>query len=175
VPERKWILCMRNAVIGFFLLMFSTVFASTQDGAEATVMARAMDAVLAGKWSEATVLADPAGQVGRDIVDWHRLRAGAGQFDEYVEFLERRADWPGLPLMRRLGEGNILGSAPADKVIAYFADLAPQTGGGSWRLAAAYERMDDSESAVAEAVRAWRTMSLSKTQEQRFLAKYSEA
>jgi len=166
---------MRNALIGLFLLMFSAFTTFAQDGPGATAMARAMDAVQAGKWAEATVLADPAGQVGRDIVDWYRLRAGAGQFDEYVEFLDRRDNWPGLPLMRRLGEGNILGSAPAEQVIDYFTDLAPQTGGGSLRLSAAYERIGDSDKAAAEAVRAWRTMSLSKTQEQRFLAKYSEA
>ena len=99
---------MRNALIGLLLLVFSTLGLGAQERAEAVALVAAMDAVSAGKWRNAAALVEPAGQVGRDIVDWYRLRAGAGDFAEYVEFLDRRGDWPGLPLMRRSGEVNIL-------------------------------------------------------------------
>ncbi|MEL6586425.1 MAG: hypothetical protein AAFQ50_07150, partial [Pseudomonadota bacterium] len=33
----------------------------------------------------------------RDVVMWHLLRGRHGTFPEAVAFLERNADWPGLP------------------------------------------------------------------------------
>ncbi|MEE9427294.1 MAG: lytic transglycosylase domain-containing protein [Paracoccaceae bacterium] len=165
---------MRNTLFGLIILVFSTVCALAQDSQEATALARAMDAVGNGKWNEATILAAPDGQVAKDIVLWHRLRAGAGQFAEYIDFLDRRSDWPGLPLMRRRGEANILASASADNVITFFAEMEPQTGTGSLRLAAAYEKSGAPEKAQTEAVRAWRELSLSQSQEAKFLSTYGE-
>jgi hypothetical protein len=53
-----------------------------------------MIAVRAGNWDEAAAQGRRAGAVGRDVVDWHRLRAGRGDFDEAVDFLGRNATGP---------------------------------------------------------------------------------
>ena len=36
----------------------------------------------------------------RDVIEWHRLRAGEGELTEYEAFLKRRSDWPGLPYLK---------------------------------------------------------------------------
>jgi soluble lytic murein transglycosylase len=54
----------------------------------------------------AAELDDP---VARDIVEWTRLRRGGAEFDDYVAFLERNPDWPGLPYLQ--GAGRTLASA----------------------------------------------------------------
>ncbi|MEO0654503.1 MAG: DUF2927 domain-containing protein, partial [Pseudomonadota bacterium] len=60
-----------------------------------------MAAVRAGNWDIALSAAEEAGPVARDIVEWHRLRAGRGTYAEVIAFLERRSDWPGEALLRR--------------------------------------------------------------------------
>jgi len=163
---------MRIALIGYLLLAMSTLGAAAQERSEAVALAAAMEAVNAGDWQKAALAAEPAGQVGRDIVNWYRLRAGAGDFAEYIDFLERRGDWPGLPLMRRLGEANIPAGANTDQVIAYFLPLAPQTGNGALRLAAALESKGQHEKGEAEIIHAWRNLVLSKSQEAKMLKQY---
>ena len=163
---------MHSALIGLILLMFSAFGVVAQERDEAVALAAAMVAVEAGNWKKAQDMARPAGQLGRDIVDWHRLRAGSGSFSEYIEFLDRRADWPGLPLMRQLGEGNIRKTAAADDVIGFFADDAPQTGAGALRLAEAYEKKGRTDAAQDVIVQAWRNLDLVKSQEDKMLQDY---
>ncbi len=163
---------MKRILIGLILLVFTVSGAFAQDAQASRAVADAMVAVEAGDWVKASESARPAGQIGQDIVEWHRLRAGVGSFDEYVEFLERRSDWPGLPLLAKSGEASILASANAGRVTAYFKDQEPQTGAGSLRYAAALKSTGDSGAAEAEIVRAWRTMSLSKAEYERFLGSY---
>ncbi len=163
---------MKNLFFGLILFMTAVSGALAQDARASGAVADAMEAVQAGEWAKASTAARPAGQVGQDIVEWHRLRAGVGTFDEYTEFLERRSDWPGLPLLAKRGEASILASANAGRVVAYFKDQEPQTGAGALRYAAALEATGDSGVAEAEIVRAWRTLSLSKAEHERFLGTY---
>ncbi|MGR3292298.1 MAG: lytic transglycosylase domain-containing protein, partial [Paracoccaceae bacterium] len=166
---------MRNALILLFLMVFIVLGTSVRASPESKALGAAMEAVSAGDWKKAARLAKPAGQIGQDIVDWHRLRAGAGHFSEYIAFLGRRSDWPGLPLMRRSGEASIQSSTSAKDIIVYFSELLPQTGTGAIRLAAAYESIGDTKNATAEIVRVWRELPLTKTQETTMLANYSPA
>ncbi|MGP1355712.1 MAG: lytic transglycosylase domain-containing protein, partial [Roseicyclus sp.] len=66
--------------------------------ADAEALGRAIDAALRGDAavvSEAVArLDDP---IARDLVEWTRLRRGGAEFADYVTFLERNPDWPGLP------------------------------------------------------------------------------
>lgn len=110
--------------------------------------------------------------VGRDVVTWAQLRARQGSFAEYVDFLERNPDWPGLPLLRARGERNIPEGADPATVIAYFAPQPPETGTGSLRLAEALRARGDIEAAHAEIVRAWTTMTLTSSQFETMLAEY---
>jgi soluble lytic murein transglycosylase len=83
----------------------------------------------------AAELDDP---VARDIVEWTRLRRGGAAFDDYVAFLDRNPDWPGLPYLRAQGEPSLPRGGDADRVIAYFGGQAPRTGMGALALANAY-------------------------------------
>jgi soluble lytic murein transglycosylase len=86
--------------------------------------------------AEAAVeLDDP---VARDIVEWTRLRRGGADFDDYVSFLDRNPDWPGLPYLRAQGEPSLPRGGDADRVIAYFGGQTPRTGLGALALANAY-------------------------------------
>ena len=68
-----------------------------------------------------------------DVVTWIRLRQGEGLMQEYVDFLDRNGDWPGLPYLIRMGERNIPEDAAPEAVLAYFDRQLPQTGWGSLR------------------------------------------
>jgi soluble lytic murein transglycosylase len=133
---------------------------------DVAALARAMDAVAAGNWATAVAEGNASGALARDIVEWHRLRAGVGTFAEYADYAVRRADWPGVPLLRRMGEGNLTG-APAAQLRAYFAPLAPQTGTGALALVAA-------GGDIAEVVRAWRSFSLTEAEQAAFLERHGE-
>lgn len=134
---------------------------------------KAMVFIAEKDWKGARRVVKPAGQVGYDIVDWHRLRGLNGDFNEYIEFLDRRADWPGLPLMRKSGESKIPRDAKPAKVLAYFADQEPRTGTGAIRLAAALKATGEQNKSEAELIRAWRTMPMSEGVEKAYLARHS--
>lgn len=163
---------MKRAAIGLWVIMCLVTVAVAQEPPAAKAVAKAMVAVEAGDWDLAHTEVAPAGQVGRDIVSWNRLRAGAGDFAAYQEFLQRRSDWPGLPLLRAKGERAIPMTAQPGAVIAYFADQPPQTGIGALRLIAALKSAGKSAAAEAEAVRAWTELSLSEADQVEFLSHY---
>jgi soluble lytic murein transglycosylase len=118
----------------------------------------------AGKdWDGALAVA-PSG-VGHDIIEWQRLRAGEGLLPEYEDFLARRADWPGLSLLRQKGEVAVARSDDPARVIAWFAGGQPETGTGALayvRALVATGRLADAET---EAMRAWAELAFSAEQE----------
>ncbi len=172
---------MKSFLSGLVLLLICAVSptggavaqgASQPADPAAAALARAMEAVAEEDWDRAASLVTPAGAIGRDIVAWHRLRAGFGEFADYVSFLERRSDWPGLSLLRARGEANIPTDAAPARVIAYFAPRAPRSGTGALRLAAAFEATGQRPKAEAAIVAAWRSLSLTRSEEETMLAKY---
>jgi soluble lytic murein transglycosylase len=118
--------------ITLFLLM--SIFFSPQVLAQDTVAIDALRAAYLakekGNWDEALRLARPAGDVGLDLIEWDRLRAGKGEFAAAQEFLIRRPDWPGLPYLRKRSEVTIKPDALAEDVIAFFDGQAPRTAQG---------------------------------------------
>jgi soluble lytic murein transglycosylase len=103
--------------------------------------------------AEAAVeLDDP---VARDIVEWTRLRRGGADFDDYVSFLERRPDWPGLPYLRAQGEPSLPRGGDADRVIAYFGGQTPRTGLGALALANAHNARGNAQAARDVVTAAW--------------------
>jgi len=170
-----------NRVNPMKLLIFCVVFllqpvlaAHSQDSKASLAVAEAMESVGLGRWDKAVLAAEPAGTVGREIVEWHRLRASAGQFSEYIAFLQRRPDWPGLGLLRKAGEWRIPETISADTVIAYFKPQMPQTGTGSLRLARALRSKGRSADSDAEIVRAWRNLSMNTSEEGKFLGGFAK-
>jgi len=147
---------------------FAAGFAALPAQAEDTAaLARALAAIEAKDWAAAVAEGAAAGALSREIVEWHRLRAGEGSFADCAAFVARRADWPGTPLLRKSCEAK-LGEASAAEVRAWFQPLAPQTGRGALALLAA-------GADAAEAVRAWRTLSLTEAERVALLAAHGEA
>ncbi|MDU8943976.1 lytic transglycosylase domain-containing protein [Ovoidimarina sediminis] len=141
---------------------------------EITPLERAMARMREGDWGSALRIAGPAGSVTRDIIEWHRLRAGRGEFDEVVDFLARRPDWPGLDYLRKRSEGKVPYRRRTDEVIAFFADMPPQTGAGLIVLAAAQEEGGNAEAARRLAIEAWTMHDLTQADERYLLERYGE-
>lgn len=145
-----------------------------QSSPETDALARAMAAMRSGDWETATTEGRASGELGRDVIEWHRLRAGRGDFDEVVDFLKRRGDWPGLPLLRRRSEGSVPYGRRADEVIAFFAGNPPRTGAGSIALASAYEAVGRHGDAEAQIVLAWITQEMTTGDEASLLQRYGD-
>ena len=150
--------CMYKALIAAILLSGWTTAGLAQTSAEIASYKRAVGAMKEGDWDTARAEARRAGPVGRDIIEWRRFRASEGDFGSVRKFLARRADWPGLKLLRRRSEVNVpIGSRPLE-VIDFFSSQPPQTGAGARALIAAYRSRGLDAKAEAEAVRVWQTM-----------------
>lgn len=161
-----------------FVLVMATVWSQIslgQTAREAAALSRALDEMRSGNWDEAREAALPAGQAGFDIIEWHRLRAGNGSFDEVQTFLHRNGDWPGLPYLRSKSESVLpLGQRP-DEVIAFFGSALPQTGAGSVALSEALRVTGRDSLAEAAAKHAWVTHRMSKADEDLLIRNYGDA
>jgi soluble lytic murein transglycosylase len=130
--------------------------------------------VAAGKdWSGALAVA-PEG-VGRDVIEWQRLRAGEGTLGDYEAFLAKRPDWPGLPLLQEKGEVAVARSTTPDRVIRYFAARPPETAEGAIALVAALQATGQTDLAETEAMRAWAELKFTADEEASLLALAPEA
>lgn len=154
-----------------FLMLPLQVGASPS--AEGAALAQAIEQMRTGNWRGAAVAVRPAGDVGRDIIEWHRLRQGGqAPFDAYRDFLARRPDWPGLDLLQTRGEGSIPEDADPSEVLAYFGERLPETGTGVLRLVEAHRSLGHAGDAEAIAVLAWRTRTLTPEIETSLLGLY---
>lgn len=134
----------------------------------------ALAAANAKDWPVAMAQGRRAGPLAAAVIEWERLRAGKGGFDEYVRFVDRYPDWPGLKLLREQAERVIAADIAPSTVIDWFASGAPQTGTGSLALIAALRSLGRDTAAREEAARAWRTLSLTQAEHELFLARYGD-
>lgn len=125
-----------------------------------------------GNWDVALQQAQSGSAVAADIIQWQRLRAGQGSLTEYEDFLARRPDWPGLPLLREKGETAVARSADPDRVIAWFGQSLPQTGTGSLAVIRALLAKGRGPEAEAEARRAWVDLPFGPEDERQLLQLY---
>ncbi len=130
---------------------------------------------LAGResWVFAQAEATASGPVAEGIIEWSRLRAGAGTFADYQAFAARHANWPGMDLLRRRAE-DTLAEAPAAQVIGWFAAASPQTGQGVLTLIAALQSQGRDTEARQVAANSWRNLKLTAAEEAAFLARYGD-
>jgi peptidoglycan lytic transglycosylase len=123
---------------------------------DGTEMAAAMEAAAKRDWGvalgHARRISSPAAET---MVDWHRLRAGDGRWEEYTRFIDRHSDWPGMELLRRKGEDIMPPALPPNDVIAYFAVQKPQTPHGLYRYASALLQAGRKQEAETLLVNAW--------------------
>lgn len=123
----------------------------------------------AGKdWDGALAVA-PSG-VGRDVIEWQRLRDGQGSLGEYEDFLKRRADWPGLPYLKEKGETAVARSDTPARVVAWFGADAPETAEGAIALVSALKALGRADLAETEAMRAWADLAFTADEETALLA-----
>jgi soluble lytic murein transglycosylase len=149
--------------------------AEAQTAGQGATLARALAATASGDWSEARSLAARTGSVvATDIVLWIRLRDGAGNWDEYLRFLARHPDWPGLETMRRAAERVMPSGMPPEEVFGFFGSEPPQTGTGALRLAEALATDGRKDEAVAEITRAWTGYSLTGPERTAILARWKK-
>lgn len=165
---------MLKALSAAILLLWTSSAAVAQTAQEIATYQRALGAMRDGDWRAALLTAEGVSPVARDIIEWHRLRAGGGDFDSIQRFLDRRTDWPGLRLLRRKGEAQVPLGARADDVIAFFAGNPPQTGGGAIALIVAYRAKGLTGEAEAEAVRTWLTLRLSQADHTTLVSEFGE-
>jgi len=126
-------------------------------------------------WDKAAGLADVISDpIARNIITWMHLRSGADNWQQYIDFLAKNPDWPGLGLLRNRGEAAIPQDAPAAKVIAYFNGRQPQTGEGVLSLIKAYQATGKRDLARKQAIRAWRSFSMTKQTRQAIFKMYKE-
>lgn len=161
----------RSLTIGFLLAL---ALQATPLGADPTqAMRTAIEVARKGDWNGALAVA-PAG-VGRDIIDWQRLRAGEGRLGDYEDFLQRRPDWPGLALLREQGEVAVARSDDPARVARWFADSPPQTGAGAVAYVTALLAQNRAADAETEAMRAWAELSFTPEEEAALSALAPEA
>ncbi|MBW4961462.1 lytic transglycosylase domain-containing protein [Sulfitobacter sp. CW3] len=129
----------------------------------------AMDAVRAGNWDNAKRIAQRDGTVAQDVVEWHRLRAGLGTYDDVMAFLQRRPDWPGEPYLRMKSEDAVIAHGDA-AVLEFFEGRPPQTPIGVLGYATALKNAGRSGEADARLVLAWRTMPMDAVSQALFIA-----
>ncbi len=128
----------------------------------------AMDAMRSGSWTNAALIAQRDGTVAADIIEWHRLRAGRGSYDEVMTFLRLRPDWPGEDYLRKKSEDAVI-DAGKGAILAFFQGRPPQTPRAVLAHADALMQAGRDGEAQARLVLAWRTMPMNATSQAMFL------
>lgn len=136
-------------------------------------MRTALELASGKDWDGALAVA-PSG-VGRDVIEWQRLRAGEGRLGEYEDFLARRPDWPGLPLLREKGEEAVARSDDPARVVAWFKAGQPETGAGALAYVRALLAEGRAAEAETEAMRAWSELPFSAEDEKALIELLPEA
>ena len=136
-------------------------------------LSSALHAAGRGDWARAQMLALRDGPVAAEIIEWTRLRSGAGSLEQVLAFLKAHPDWPGLDYLRRRHEDQLQGAGP-DQILAFFGDTAAQTGTGVLLRAAALTANGQQGEAEASLVLAWRSMSLTQEEHNAFLTTHAD-
>ncbi|WP_050931758.1 lytic transglycosylase domain-containing protein [Aestuariivita boseongensis] len=132
-------------------------------------LATAFDEMREGDWEGARDAVSNA--VAQDIVEWHRLRAGLGDFASVSAFLDRRGDWPGLGWLIRQNEENFA-NQPADRLAGFFDTHPPQTALGVYEFADALAKLNRKGEADAAIVLAWRTLPMPQEVQDLYLERH---
>lgn len=159
---------MRVIYISVFMAFSSPSLAQSTD---AQALSAAYKFRASGDWGAAK---SQVNGLGQDVIEWHRLRAGIGTFDDYRAFLRENADWPGLPLLAQKGETAIPEDAEPRQIIDYLTAYPPRTAQGALQLIDAYEATGATGDAAAQAVITWRELSLSATEAQTLIDRYGD-
>ena len=132
-------------------------------------------AIDADDWSAASrMMAAVNDDAGRIYFEWRRLRGGQGRWSDYVTFVRDHADWPGLPLLRKVGESKIEPGINPAQIASYFDALAPQTGKGALAYVQALESLNRTSDAQRALIAAWTTLPMSNSEQQALIKRYAQ-
>ena len=159
---------LRLILSGIVLLQAASLRADTVQA-----MRTALE-LAAGSDFDGALAVAPTG-VGRDVIEWQRLRAGLGRLGDYEDFLARRPDWPGLTLLREEGETAVARSDDPARVIAWFDDDLSMTGTGALAFVRALIAVGRVAEAETEAMRAWSSLSFTPAEEEALIGLLPEA
>ena len=162
---------MRRILTSLCLALWAGLTPLWADPAEN--LAAALEQIRVSDWDAARASVRNDSQAARDIIEWHRLRAGLGDAQATITFLERNPNWPGLKWLRRKSE-PAMASADTDARLAFYADTPPQAAEGVLSHAAALKADDHLGEAEASIVLAWRTLPMGRTVQGDFLEDHAE-
>ncbi|MDG1430254.1 MAG: lytic transglycosylase domain-containing protein [Paracoccaceae bacterium] len=126
------------------------------------------------RWDSAKDLAAQDGPLAADIIEWHWLRAGHGNYQDVSDFLERNADWPGLALLRKNSEKSLIGQSARD-VLDFFKDQDPVTATGAILYAQALKRTGEMGASKKVVTRAWLENTMSDAEFEAFSKQFSDS
>ena len=128
-------------------------------------MALALAAADARDWATARAAAGQSGPMAQALVDWQALRAGRGEFKDYLAFQRTHPDWPGLALLRERGDARLRPDLPAQDIRDWLGDRLPDTLTAELAMLATLPVAE----ARAEAIRFWTETPLDAAQQAAFL------
>ncbi|MBO9476009.1 transglycosylase SLT domain-containing protein [Shimia sp. R11_0] len=161
---------MLRLFLTLFVALCMALPASAQDR---DALRSAMSSVRAKDWSGATRAVRQSDPVTKDIIEWHRLRAGEGSAEDVVAFLNRRADWPGLPYLRKQSE-PAFEDVSHETALSFFVHGNAQTAEGTLAQAKVLEKAGETGAAQASVVLAWRTLPMSDQTHALYLRRYGD-
>lgn len=135
---------------------------------EKGAMALALSAAQAKDWVTARDAARRSGPMAEALVGWQALRAGYGEFGDYLNFVRAYPDWPGMDLLRQKGDTKLRAGLPAADIREWFGERRPDSLASETVYLAALEPSDKSK----ELARFWIETPLTATDETAFLTKY---
>ncbi len=155
----------------FCMTVMSSTSTAMAEPSEGKALSDALLAVGIGDFASAdAMIAQIDNPVAQTLINWARLRAGDGEWQQYLQFLTDNPDWPGLKRLRKQAE-KVIPETP-HIVNAFFSQTQPQTAHGFLRLIAA---QDDPVIAQQLTIKAWLSLALSEEEQAAFLSKYAEA
>ncbi len=162
---------MMRILLLVILFCTSALLPAAASADEADRLGRAMQEMRDEDWAAALKTAGPDRSLANDLIEWHRLRDGRGTPGQVTDFLNRRADWPGLAWLRQNSEPAFEAAGTA-QVLAFFRDQPPQRAGGVLIHARALIEQGHQGDAHAGVVAAWRTMPMGADLHAAYLESY---
>ncbi|MDW3207258.1 MAG: lytic transglycosylase domain-containing protein [Alphaproteobacteria bacterium] len=145
---------------------------SPQDLKEYEIAFRAVDR---GRWDIALKHAErPTDRLPAKAIRWLYLQSDASDasFEEIVEFIAENPGWPRQERLELRAEQAMSDALPDTVILSWFRDHPPKTGKGFLLYAAALKRAGLHAQLSAEAIRAWRELDMSASDEHAFRSEY---
>lgn len=121
---------------------------------EAGMLALALDGARSRDWAQARAHLAQGDDISAALIDWHALRAGEGDFSQYLAFLDQRGHWPLINAVQRPAEALLADQTP-QQIVAFFDQRRPLTEDGHIALVLALRNLGEGEKAQAMARALW--------------------